>query len=314
MRSIYHDPVLRDAALGYLLTPTGKVFVDGTLGGGGHAEEICRRMDPTAILICFDADEDAIQFARSRLLALNTRVSFVHSNFRFLGRELRSRNIHFMDGLLLDLGVSSFQLDSPSKGFSYRSNGAIDMRMDARQPVSGWQIVNDYTEEKLAEVLWKYGEERNSRRIAKAVVKRRPINTTDALRDAVQSATGERFLVKALARVFQAIRIEVNDELGSLSKVLNDSLQMLAPRGRLVIISYHSLEDRIVKEFFKANSASVVPSGNKYVPDTIIMPTLKTLTKRPIVPDRDEVERNPRARSAKLRVAERLSVGTSNGC
>ncbi len=311
---MYHEPVLRDVALDYLLAPKGRVFVDGTLGGGGHAEEICRRMDPAATLVCFDADADAIRFAKNRLSALTPHVVFVHSNFRFLELELRSRNIHSVDGLLLDLGVSSFQLDTGSRGFSFRSDGMIDMRMDASQATSGRNIVNDYSEEELADVLWRYGEERNSRRIAKAIVKRRPIDTTASLRDAVRSATGERFLVKVLARVFQAIRIQVNDELGSLTKVLHDSLHVLAVGGRLVVISYHSLEDRIVKDFLKVNSSSVVPSGNKYVPDTIKTPTLQILTRRPITPRHDELGRNPRARSAKLRAAERVNAPTSNGC
>ena len=301
--------MLRDAALDILLTPTGRVYVDGTLGGGGHAEEICRRMDPAAILICMDADEDAIRFAKERLIALNRPVVFVHSNFKFLGLELRSRNIHFVDGLLLDLGVSSFQLDSPSKGFSFRSDGGIDMRLDRRQERSGRNVVNEYSEQQLANVLWNYGEERNSRRIAKAIVRHRPIDSTGALRDAVRAATGERFLVKTLARVFQAIRIEVNDELGSLDRVLNDALPMLSSGGRMVVISYHSLEDRIVKDFFKVNSASVVRSGHKFVPDKVTTPILKTITRKPIVPDDEEVERNPRARSARLRAAERLMAG-----
>lgn len=308
MSSTYHEPVLRDAAIDNLLTPTGRVYVDGTLGGGGHAEEICRRMDPAATLICLDADEDAIRFAKNRLTGFSKRVVFVHSNFKFLGLELRSRNIHFVDGLLLDLGVSSFQLDNASKGFSFRSDGEIDMRMDTRQDLMGRNVVNEYPEKQLAEVLWRYGEERNSRRIAKVIVHRRPVTSIGGLRDAIRSATGERFLVKTLARVFQAIRIEVNNELGSLTRVLNDIVPMLIPGGRLVVISYHSLEDRIVKDFFKANSASVVRSGNKFVPDRVMVPMLKTIAKRPIIPDGDEIERNPRARSAKLRVAERLSV------
>src|SRR5437867_1242030 len=213
---MYHDPVLRDEVMQCLLSPTGRVFVDGTLGGGGHAEQICLHMNPAATLVCFDLDEDAISFAEKRLAAFAGRIVFVHSNFRNLGPELRSRNIHTIDGLLLDLGVSSFQLDDASKGFSFRADEGIDMRMDRRQSVSGWDVVNKYPAEDLAEVLWKYGEERSARRIARAIVNRRPIDSTGALRDIVQSATGERFLTKTLARVFQAIRIRVNDELGNL--------------------------------------------------------------------------------------------------
>jgi 16S rRNA (cytosine1402-N4)-methyltransferase len=303
---MYHDPVLRNEAIGFLVTPTGKVFVDGTVGGGGHAEEICRCMGPTAMLVCFDADEDAIRFSEKRLRAFEGRVLFVRANFSNIESELHSRNIHIIDGLLLDLGVSSFQLDEASKGFSFRSDETIDMRMDRRLSVSGRDVVNTCSETDLAEIIWKYGEERNSRRIARAIVNRRPIATTGALHDAVLSAAGGRFLMKTLARVFQAIRIHVNNELENLEKALLAALQALSPGGRLVVISYHSLEDRIVKDFFRQHAASVIPSGNKYAADTIVIPKLKLLTKKPVTPSPAEAERNPRARSAKLRVAERV--------
>ena len=305
---MYHDPVLRDEAVRFLITPGGRVFVDGTVGGGGHAEEICRCMGSMATLVCFDADKDAIRFAEQRLKAFTGRVLFVHANFSNIEPELRSRDIHSIDGLLLDLGVSSFQLDDASKGFSFRSDETIDMRMDRRQPVSGLDVVNTYSETDLAGIIWKYGEERNSRRIARAIVRRRPIATTGALRDAVLTVAGERFLMKTLARVFQAIRIHVNNELESLEKALHGALQVLSPGGRLVVISYHSLEDRIVKDFFRQHAASLIPSGNKYVADTIVVPRLKLLTKKPVTPSPAETERNPRARSAKLRVAERANA------
>jgi 16S rRNA (cytosine1402-N4)-methyltransferase len=305
---MYHDPVLRDEAAEFLVTPTGNVFVDGTVGGGGHAEEICRRTTATTRVVCFDADEDAIRTAKQRLEPFAERILFVHSNFRNLESELRSRGIASIDGLLLDLGVSSFQLDEASKGFSFRSDEKIDMRMDRRQPLSGWDVVNRLSEEEVASVLWKYGEERNSRRIANAIVSSRPIDTTGALRDVVSSLTSERFLAKTLARIFQAIRIHVNKELENLEKVFPDALQVLAPGGRLVVISYHSLEDRIVKEFFKQNAASVISSGNKYIADRVVVPRLKLLTKRPVTPSLSEVTRNPRARSAKLRAAERVNA------
>ncbi len=303
---MYHDPVLREEAVQLLLTPSGRMFVDGTVGGGGHAEEICRRMDLSAKLVCFDADEDAIRFAQKRLSVFADRVVFVHSNISSIEPELLSRSIHAIDGLLLDLGVSSFQLDDAAKGFSFRADERIDMRMDRRQKLSGWDVVNQYAEEELAELLWEYGEERNSERIANRIVARRPIETTVALRDAVRLAAGERFLMKTLARVFQAIRIEVNDELRNLERVLRSTVEILSPGGRMVVISYHSLEDRIVKDFLRRNAATSVASGNKYVPDTVVTPTLKMLTKKPVVASPSEVERNPRARSAKLRAAERI--------
>lgn len=305
---MYHDPVLRDEVARFLLTPTGRVYVDGTVGGGGHADEICRRTAETTRVVCFDADEDAIRFARNRLRPFAKRVLFVHSNFRNLESELRARRIPTVDGLLLDLGVSSFQLDEPSKGFSFRSDERIDMRVDRRQPLSGWDVVNGLSEEELARIIWNYGEERNARRVARAIVSNRPIDTTGALVNVVSSIVGERFRTKTLARVFQAIRIQVNAELENLRQVLLDALQVLAPGGRVVVIAYHSLEDRIVKEFFKQNAASVIPSGSKYLEDRVVVPRLKLLTKRPVTATPAEIARNPRARSAKLRVAERVNA------
>jgi 16S rRNA (cytosine1402-N4)-methyltransferase len=304
---MYHEAVLRDLAVHFLIIPRGKVFVDGTLGGGGHAEVICQRMGQSAQLICFDADEDAIRYAEKRLAGFAERTVFVHSNFRHLKAELHARRIDQIDGLFLDLGVSSFQIDDPVKGFSFRSDEMIDMRMDTRQNLSGRDVVNGYSAEELSGVIWRYGEERNARRIAQAIEKHRPINTTGELSKAIRSVTGERFLTKTLARVFQAIRICVNDELSNLEKVLHDATYLLNPGGHLVVISYHSLEDRIVKEHFKKNAASIIRSGSKYVADTVVSPTLKILTKRPLVPTRNEIEENPRARSAKLRAAERVS-------
>lgn len=303
----YHDPVLRDEAIGFLMKPEGRVFVDGTVGGGGHAEQICHRMGEAATLICFDADEDALRYSRQRLGAFAAQLIFVHSNFSSLESELQSRKIHSIDGLLLDLGVSSFQLNDPSKGFSFRSDDSIDMRMDRRQPLSGLDVVNTYQEKELADILWKYGEEKRSRRIAGAILKSRPMATTGDLRDAVASVVGGQHLTKSLARVFQAIRIHVNKELENLEAVLNSSVRVLSPAGRLVVISYHSLEDRAVKVFLRQQAASVIPSGNKYIADATAIPKLRLLTKRPVTPSPHEIERNPRARSARLRAAERVN-------
>lgn len=305
MSGEYHTPVLLDEALGYLISDVNGVYVDGTLGGGGHAEGICNQLSSKGRLVCFDADEDAIRFASERLKKFSKRIIFVHSNFRNLKSELTALGVTPIDGLLLDLGVSSFQIDEEAKGFSFRGDERIDMRMDRRQAMSGWDVVNKYDDVRLADVLWKYGEERNSRRIAKKIVNAKPVETTRQLADIVESAVGKQFLTKTLARVFQAIRIEVNDELRSLEKALVDSLELVAPRGRMVVISYHSLEDRIVKFFFKATSLSRIPSGHKYIPDTVTSPKLHVLTKSPVLATKEETERNPRARSAKMRAAER---------
>ena len=301
----YHTPVLLHEVLRFLITDVNGVYVDGTLGGGGHAEAICRQLGAGGRLICFDADADAILFASNRLATFTQRATFVHSNFRNTGAELDALGIEQIDGLLLDLGVSSFQIDEEAKGFSFRGDEKIDMRMDQRQLLSGWNVVNEYTEEKLAEVIWKFGEERNSRRIARRIVEARDIDSTGKLAAIIESAVGKKFLVKTLARVFQAIRIEVNDELRALEQTLELGVKRMTSGGRIVVISYHSLEDRIVKNFFRQASAEKIPSGHKYVPDTVLVPKLQTLTKSPVEPSEQETERNPRARSAKMRVAEK---------
>lgn len=305
MSDAYHTPVLLNEALDLFITRRNGTYVDGTLGGGGHAEEVCKRLDDGRLL-CFDADADAIRYVSERLKPWSHKVTFVHSNFRNLKSELAARNILFIDGLLLDLGVSSFQFDEEEKGFSFRGDERIDMRMDRGQALSGWDIVNTYDEQRLADVLWKYGEERNSRRIARHIADSRNIDTTGRLASVIESAVGRKHLIKTLARVFQAIRIEVNDELRSLQNVLDDAVELLLPGGRLVVISYHSLEDRIVKNFFRMQARERIPSGHKYVPDTVVSPRLRILTKTPQAASEQEIARNPRARSAKMRAAEKL--------
>ncbi len=307
MSGEYHTPVLFDEVLRSLISDVDGVYVDGTLGGGGHAEGICKQLSPSGRLVCFDADEDAIRFASERLREFSGRLIFVHSNFRNIKQELARLEVALIQGLRLDLGISSFQIDVEEKGFSFRGDERIDMRMDRRQILSGWDVVNRYDATQLSDVVWKYGEERNSRRISRKIIDARPIDTTKQLAAIVESAVGKQFLTKTLARVFQAIRIEVNDELRSLEKTLVDSLELMAPRSRIVVISYHSLEDRIVKTFFKTAAQTAIPSGHKYIPDTVIMPKLQILTKSPVTATAQEIARNPRARSAKMRVAEKIS-------
>jgi len=285
----FHAPVLVEQALSFLLQEPEGIYVDGTLGGGGHTEAICSRLSGTGRVIAFDVDEEAIRFAASRLAAYSSRLITIRSNFNSMRSELRLLNITEVNGILLDLGVSSFQLDNNDLGFSFRGEGHIDMRMDRRQTVTGWDVVNTYREEDLRTIIWTFGEERYGRRIAKKIVAARPIDSTMHLRDVVGSAVGGRFLTKTLARVFQAIRIEVNKELESLEAMLRDSLQLLAPGARVVVISYHSLEDRIVKSFFRLHPAE-----------------LKILTKKPVMPGDEEIAANKRARSARMRAAERL--------
>ncbi len=259
-----------------------------------------------ACLIGFDVDDDALRVASERLQAVTPRVVLVHANVGTLKAELARLGIAAINGLLLDLGVSSYQLDEQTKGFSFRGDERLDMRMDRRQQHSGWHVVNEYDEQRLAAIISAYGEERAARRIAKAVVRARPVNTTGQLARIVEAVTGARYLHKTLARVFQAIRIEVNDELRHLERALTDGIDMLAPGGRIVVISYHSLEDRIVKTVFRNASMTVRRAPHKYLPDIPLAPKLRLLTKTPVTASAGEVERNPRARSAKLRAAERI--------
>lgn len=306
MEAAFHTPVLLDEVLKYLLTDVTRTYVDATAGGGGHASSICERLSGRGMLICFDADADALDVCRKRMAGYGERVCFVHANFKELAVNLRSLGVERIQGVLMDLGVSSYQLDEGTKGFSFRTDERIDMRMDRRQRLTGWDVVNTYEVDVLADVLWKYGEERNSRRIARTISAARPVETTGALRDVIASAVGNRFLTKTLARIFQAIRIEVNNELESLERALQDTLEVLEPGGRIVAIAYHSLEDRIVKEFFKQHAAERIPSGIKLIPDTLVRPKLGILTPKPVTAAEMEIRRNPRARSAKLRAAERL--------
>lgn len=306
MTGVYHTPVLLNETLRHLITDPNGIYVDGTLGGGGHAEGVCEQLK-NGRLICFDADADAIRFASERLKRF-TNVTFLHRNIGDVRDALQELGINRIHGLLLDLGVSSYQLDAVEKGFSFRGDERIDMRMDRRRDFSGWHVVNEYDERRLAGVIWKLGEERHARRIARRIMGARPVETTGQLAAAVEAAVGKQFLTKTLARVFQAIRIEVNQELENLQRALADSVELLASGGRIVVIAYHSLEDRIVKTFFKNASATTIPSGHKYLPDTPVSPRLRIVTKSPITAAEEEVARNPRARSAKLRVAERIAT------
>jgi 16S rRNA (cytosine1402-N4)-methyltransferase len=306
MDTRYHEPVLRDEVLRHLVTDAGGTYVDATVGGGGHAEEICERLTGEGRLICLDVDEDALRATGERLHRFGNHVTIVRANFNNLREEIHSLGITSLQGLLLDLGVSSHQLDEGTKGFSFRADERLDMRMDRRQRLTGWDVVNTYPEAGLTKVLWEFGEERASRKIARKIVEARNVDTTGALRSVVESAVGKQFLTKTLARVFQAIRMEVNGELKNLEKVLGDSREALSPGGRIVVLSYHSLEDRIVKEFLRKESAQKVYSGHKYVDDIALIPNFRILTRKPVVASDAEAQRNPRARSVKMRAAERI--------
>ena len=305
----YHTPVLLQEVLFYLLTARNGFYVDGTLGGGGHAEAILKQLAPSGTLIGIDLDDDAIEAASKRLVQYTQRVIFVKDNFRNIKSVLSQHGVKQVQGIFLDLGISSYQIDEPTKGFSFQVDEDLDMRMDHHQQADAKRVVNMYDEQALRDVLWKYGEEKHSHRIAKAIVQQRieqPIETTGQLASVIERAVGKQFLNKTLARVFQAIRIEVNNEIENLRLALYDCVDVLNPGGRLVVISYHSLEDRLVKYAFRAASARSIPSGNKIIPDTALKPVLKIVTKKPVTTSEEERVNNPRSRSAKLRAAEKV--------
>lgn len=309
MNDQYHEPVLVREVLEYLITSPDGVYVDATVGGGGHAKAILESVSARACVICFDRDSDAIAESRKRLQQWEAQIRYVWDIFSTIRDRLHELSIDSVDGILFDLGVSSFQINSKERGFSYQQNTSLDMRMDRRSGKTAADILTTYGEDELADIFYFFGEERKSRRIAKNIVNeraKRAITTSGELADIVRASVGERHYVKSLARIFQALRIEVNGELEHLTKALSDTTHSLHSGGRLVIISYQSLEDRIVKNFLKERSSSRKPADDPLARrDIEIEPDFRLLTKKPIVPDADEEKRNPRSRSAKLRAAER---------
>ena len=305
----YHVPVLVESVLRYLPANPAGIYIDGTLGGGGHAESILKRLSPQGRLVGFDRDPEAIEAARGRLEAFGPRAIIVHDSIANLSAVLAAHGMDQIDGMLLDLGISSHQIDEGGRGFSYLLDGPLDMRMDPEGDLDARAVVNGYSEERLASLFLRYGEERHWKRIAAKTVKERAqhrIETTAQLAAVVTSVVGPRMATKSLARIFQAIRIEVNDELDTLSRALEQGISLLRSGGRVVVISYHSLEDRIVKQLFNQEARRWVASGSKYLPDRSKEPRVQILTKKPLVAGDAERTDNPRSRSAKLRAAEKI--------
>lgn len=309
MISNFHDPVLVGEVIRLLITLPEGIYVDGTLGGGGHAEAVLRQIGANGRLIGFDADAEAVEASRLRLSAFAGRVQIYQGNFSDVKSKIQDLGIDKVNGILYDLGVSSRQIDDAARGFSFRFDGPLDMRMNANQSISAYDVVNGYTKEQLAKIFKEYGEEKFAGRIADKITfsrNRKRIDKTGDLAAIVQAAVSGRFLQKSLARIFQSIRIEVNNEMENLRKGLNDGVDLLIAGGRMAVLSYHSLEDRIVKEIFSRESKLLEPSGNKLLPDKKLTPRLKVISKKPIGASEDEIRCNPRSRSAKLRIAEKL--------
>ena len=311
MTDFHHVSVLLDECIeGLAIKPDG-TYVDGTLGGAGHSSEIVKRLT-TGHHIGIDRDPVALKAAGERLAPYGDRVSLVHSNFCEIKQVLKDLNVEGVDGILLDLGVSSPQLDEVSRGFSYMADAPLDMRMNSEDTLSAYDVVNTWSQEELKRILYDYGEERYAPRIAAAICSRReerPIETTLELVDVIRGAMPAAALREKqhpAKRSFQAIRIAVNDELGSVEKVMRDAIPCLKPSGRLAVITFHSLEDRIVKNAMAAASRGCTCPPNFPVCVCGKKPQVKLITRKPIVSGDEELERNPRARSAKLRICEKI--------
>ena len=305
-----HKPVLLREVLENLLTSKSGIFVDATLGTGGHAEAIVSHLGPKGRLICIDRDESLLEIAKKRLDKYKHKVKFGHLRFSQIKDFVLALKIKEVSGFLFDPGVCSLHLDDPQRGFSFQSDGHLDMRMDLSQSKTAEFVVNNYSLSDLTKILFEFGQERFSKRIARAIVKQREknkISTTFQLRRLVESKVNPRYRIKSLARVFQAIRIEVGDELEELRKGLVQAIELLAPQGRLCVISYHSLEHRIIKEIIKREAKGCVCPPD--FPECLCgaKATLRMVTRKPVVPSAQEIEDNPRARSAKLWIAEKLS-------
>lgn len=298
---VYHIPaLLKETIQGLDIKPDG-IYVDVTFGGGGHSRAIIDELSASGHLYGFDQDYDACQNAID-----DPRFTFVYSNFKFLRNFLHYYNVDGVDGILADLGVSFHHFDDPERGFSFRWEGPLDMRMNRKAPRSAAWYVNNWSEEQLADALYLYGELKNARRFAAAIVKARnasPIETVESLLAAINPLINPKKEKKELAQVFQALRIVVNGEINALGSFLTQALNALKPGGRLVVITYHSLEDRLVKNFMRAGNLEGKVEQDFYGKK---LSPLKLLTSKPVTASEEEVERNPRARSAKLRIAEKI--------
>lgn len=308
----HHTTVLlKETVDGLAVRPDG-IYVDCTLGGAGHSEYLVKQLNEQGKLICFDQDMTAIENAKVKLAPYLEQVTFVHANFRYLKTELANIGIEKVDGILYDLGVSSPQLDTPERGFSYNYDAPLDMRMDQTSELTAFHVVNDWAYEKLVKIFFRYGEEKFSKQIARKIEQARelaPIETTFQLVELIKAgipAAARRTGGHPAKRIFQAIRIAVNDELGAAEDSLEDAIQLINVGGRVSVITFHSLEDRLTKTIFKeASSLPDLPPNLPVIPAGM-EPMLKLVTRKPILPSAEELEVNNRSRSAKLRIVEKL--------
>lgn len=304
-----HIPVLASEVIGFLALKKGMVAVDATLGLGGHAELIAAELGKKGMVYAFEQDESNLEKASQRLEKSGSRFQFFHSNFVHLRETLLGLGVNSVDAVLFDLGVSSRHLDDPERGFSFRWDGPLDMRMDRRRELTAAEVVNRFGEKKIADLIYQFGEERQSRRIAAAIVRERslsPINGTLRLAEIVARVKRhDRRGIHPATQTFQALRIYVNDELEVLHSAIEQAFALLKPQGRLAVISFHSLEDRLVKNFFRAKAASCICGPEVMRCDCGKKIEGEILTKKPVIAGAEEIKVNPRSRSAKLRVLEK---------
>jgi 16S rRNA (cytosine1402-N4)-methyltransferase len=301
-----HQPVLYQEIIHALQPHAGGRYVDGTLGAGGHARGIMEASAPDGQLLGLDVDPQALALARKNLAPYEQRIHLAQASYTSLSMQLAQLEWDAVDGILLDLGASSMQFDTPERGFSFLHDAPLDMRFGPRVPQTAADLVNKYSERELADLIYQYGEERDSRKIARAIVRARPIHTTRelvAVIEAVSPRRGDR--VHPATRTFQALRIAVNQELASIQEVLPQAAAALKAGGRLAVISFHSLEDRIVKDFFREQSRDLVNPPYERIYENERTATLKEVNRKPITPSEAEIQSNPRARSAKLRIVEK---------
>ena len=312
MNNFSHVSVLLFECIEGLNIRDGYTYVDCTTGGGGHSLEIAKRLGPNSRLVCFDRDKDAIAAAKKRLEPYLDKITFINDNFSSLGEVITKYNITNLGGVLADLGCSSYQFDTPERGFSYMHDAKLDMRMDTDSPISAYEVVNEYPENKLKQIIYDYGEERFAPRIASAICRHReekPITTTHQLTEIIKGAIPSAARADGphpAKRTFQAIRIEVNGELDAIKPLIDSATANLLPTGRIAIISFHSLEDRIVKQSYKSLLGGCTCPKDFPICVCGKKPIIKEVSKKPILPSTEELENNPRSRSAKLRVAEKL--------
>lgn len=309
MKDLLHTPVLYKEIIHALQPEDPGRYVDGTVGAGGHARGILEACSPDGQLLGLDVDPQALSAARETLAPYGMRALLMQASYTALSEVLERVGWDRVDGVLLDLGVSSMQLDQPERGFTFQHDAPLDMRFDPERGMSAAELLDNASEQEIAQILIDYGEEPLARRIAKSIVRARPVRTTAQLADLVKKAYPAHSRIHPATRTFQALRIAVNDELESVKNGLPKALQALRPGGRLAVISFHSLEDRIVKDYFRSQSKDLINPPYERIYEVERKAALREINRKPITPSADEIEENPRARSAKLRVAEKLESG-----